>query len=297
MIVDAHAHAYEMIAGYGAKGECRALGNGRGIWATGEVEQFFPEQYGDLGFLGETLLNLMKETGVDHAVLLQGGNYGFHNDYAAELARKYPEKFTAVGTLDPYCLHAEKILERFIREYKFQSLKFEISESWGLTGYHPRMKLTGKEFAPILKRANEEEMTVVFDLGFMSNSSFDVESLRVLSKTYSKITFVITHCFFPAKDGKNDLRLEYIRQLKEDGFMFDISNLPEYYWVHPEEFLQEAFGIMGAERIMWGTDIPCTLKQFTYKQMLKRVADCGIFNEHELTLVFGENARRVYHII
>ena len=65
----------------------------------------------------------------------------------------------------------------------------------------------------------------------------------------------------------------------------------------PEEFLQEAFSIMGAERIMWGTDIPCTLKQFTYKQMLKRVADCGIFNEHELTLVFGENAKRVYHII
>jgi predicted TIM-barrel fold metal-dependent hydrolase len=97
MIIDAHAHIYEILKGYGSKGEFRPIGGGRGIWATGKVEQFFPEEYGDTGFHAETLLKLMEEGGIDHAVLLQGGNYGFHNDYMAEAASKYPEKLTAVG--------------------------------------------------------------------------------------------------------------------------------------------------------------------------------------------------------
>ena len=64
MIIDAHAHIYDVLAGYGAKGEFRPLGNGKGIWSTGEVEQFFPSQYGDLGFRAEALLMLMEEAGI-----------------------------------------------------------------------------------------------------------------------------------------------------------------------------------------------------------------------------------------
>ena len=88
MIIDAHAHIYEILKGYGAKGEFRPLGGGKGVWATGYIEQFFPAEYGDTGFHAETLIRLMDESDIDHAVLLQGGNYGFHNDYMAEAARK-----------------------------------------------------------------------------------------------------------------------------------------------------------------------------------------------------------------
>lgn len=301
MIIDAHAHAYDILAGYGARGECRPLGKGRGIWATGEIEQFFPEEYGDLGFTAETLMKLMAQSGVDHAVLLQGGNYGFHNDYAAEAARKYPDKFTAVGTLDPYGKNAEKILDRFIREYGFRALKFEASQSWGLTGYHPDLRFTGSVFAPILDRTNEEGMTVTIDLGPMSNSSFDTDQFIRLKKMYPNIVFVMTHCFFACNDGKNAYRLDKMRELVSDHFYFDISNLPvfvkePYPFPSQQEFLRQARQAIGAHRMIWGTDLPSTFLRFTYREMIDFVTQGNIFTDDELDLVMAENARQVYHI-
>ena len=113
MVIDAHAHIYEILKGYGAKGEFRPLGGGKGIWATGKIEQFFPAEYGDTGFYAETLIKLMDEGGIDRSVLLQGGNYGFHNDYMAEAASKYPERLTAVGAIDPYAVYADEIFNNF----------------------------------------------------------------------------------------------------------------------------------------------------------------------------------------
>ena len=264
MVIDAHAHVYDVLSGYGARGEFRPLGKGCGIWATGEKEQFFPEAYGDIGFRAETLLSLMEKNGVDHAVLLQGGNYGFHNDYVAEVAASYPERFTAVGTLDPYTLYAQQILEHFIVDYKFKALKFEISQNWGMTGYHPDLKLDNAVFAPIIERANQLSMTVVIDMGPMGTSGFDIKSLQNLVNRYSNITYVCTHCFFPCEDGKNKQRLDYMRQLGSDNFVFDISNLPGYCWSEPYVFLKDARRILGSERILWGSDLPGTLKKNTY---------------------------------
>lgn len=302
MIIDAHAHVYEILAGYGARGEYRPLGKGRGIWATGEIEQFFPEEYGDLGFHTETLKQLMEENGVDHAVLLQGGNYGFHNDYAAEAARKYPDKFTAVGTLDPCGCKAEKILDRFIREYGFKALKFELSQSWGLTGYHPGLRLTDPCFAPILERANQEGMTITIDMGPMSNSSFDTDQLMVAQKQYPNVMFVMTHCFFPCKDGKNDYRLQKMKELAADNFVFDIANLPLFVYPEPcpfpsqQEFVRKAKDLVGANRLLWGTDLPCTFLKFTYKEMIEFVTRGNVFTDDEIDLIMAENAKVAYHI-
>ena len=302
MIIDAHAHIYDVLAGYGARGECRPLGKGKGIWATGEVEQFFPAEYGDLGFTAETLLKLMAENGVDHAVLLQGGNYGFHNDYAAEAAKKYPDKFTAAGTLDPYGCNAQKILDRMIRDYGFKILKFEISQSWGLTGYHPGLRMSDEYFAPLLERANELKMTVVIDMGLPSNTSFDMGQLVDITKRYPDVTFVMTHCFFARKDGLNEYRLEQMRKLASDHFVFDIANLPLF--VYPEAFpfpsqlafLKEARKAVGADRLIWGSDLPSVLLNRSDEELIRFVYHGDVFTDDELELVMGGNARRVYQI-
>lgn len=291
MVIDAHAHVYDILTGYGARGEFRPLGKGRGIWANGDVEQFFPEQYGDLGFHGETLLKLMEEAGVDHAILLQGGNYGFHNDYVAEMAAAYPEKFTGVGTLDPYAQYAQEILEHLIRDYKFRALKFEISQTWGMTGYHPDLKMDGPVFAPILERANQLGLTVVIDMGPMGTASFDVEPLKKIAARYPDILFVMTHCFFPKEDGNNGLRLEYMKELASDHFVFDISNVSFSAY---GTFLKEVKETVGVRRMLWGTDLPGILNRYTYSELINGVKESGIFTEDELALVMGENAKRVY---
>ncbi len=302
MIIDGHAHIYEYLTGYGARGEFRPLGGGKGIWANGEVEQFFPAKYGDKGFHAEALLGVMEENGVDHAVLLQGGNYGFHNDYAAEAAGKYPDKFTAVGTLDPYGICALEILDSFISRYGIRALKFECSQTWGLSGYHPGLRLDDPRFAPLFSRANDLGMTIVIDMGPMGTDSFQIDPLRNLLKAWPRLRFVMTHCFFPCADGRNEERLSYMKELVCDRFVFDIANLPPIVWpeAYPyptqQAFLRKAKDILGAERMIWGTDVPGVLNRFSYSQLLNYVAESGIFTQKELEYVLARTAMDLYHI-
>jgi predicted TIM-barrel fold metal-dependent hydrolase len=233
----------------------------------------------------------MDENGVDHSVLLQGGNYGFHNHYTAEAAAKYPERFTAVGSLDPYSLYAMDIFDNLTDNLKMRAIKFELSTEWGLTGYHKDLRLDGQEFAPILKKADEKSLTVVIDMGTMKMSSFDIDGLKNIVNTYKNITFVMTHCFFPCNDGNNEKRLSYARELVSDRFIFDFSNVSIET---QSEFLKNMKKTVGAEHMMWGTDLPGTLCGFSYVQLIERVTKSDIFTPSELPLVMCEKAKRVY---
>lgn len=291
MIIDAHAHIYEILKGYGAKGEFRPLGGGRGIWATGQIERFFPEEYGDTGFHAETLLKLMAENGVDHAVLLQGGNYGFHNDYMASAAAKYPEKLTAVGAIDPYALYAESIFDNLVSRYNFKSLKFELSSEWGLSGYHRGLKMTDEAFLKLLDKADALGMTVAIDMGVMKMESFDFDSFKILTERFRNILFVMTHSFFPCNDGNNEKRLAFAKSLTGDNFVMDFANVSIE---EQSEYLKSLKKIIGAEKMLWGTDLPGTFCRYSYRRLIDRVEESGIFTPAELTLVMGENAKRVY---
>ncbi len=291
MIIDAHAHIYDVLTGYGAKGEFCPLGKGLGIWATGKVERFFPEKYGDKEFLAETLLELMEENGVGHAVLLQGGNYGFHNHYIAESAAKYPDKFTAVGTLDPFSIYAEKILENLIERYAIRALKFELSSEWGLSGYHPSLKMDGDEMALLLEYADKRSLTVVLDMGSLHMPSFDAAALKKIADRYKNIQFVMTHCFFPCDDGNNKKRLALCSELASNRFVFDFSNTSIETQA---EFLKQVKRIVGAERMLWGSDLPGTLCKTEYGELIRLVTDSGIFTKEELPLVLHKNAQKIY---
>ena len=291
MIIDAHAHIYEILKGYGAKGEFRPLGGGKGVWATGYIEQFFPAEYGDTGFHAETLIRLMDESDIDHAVLLQGGNYGFHNDYMAEAARKYPNRLTAVGAIDPYALYAEKIFDNLITKYGFKALKFEISTEWGLSGIHQDLKMCDESFAKLLKKANEIGLTIAFDMGTRKMSSFDFSAFKELTDTYKNVLFVMTHCFFPSNDGKNEERLDFARRLTADNCVMDFANIDI---IGQATYLKNLKKIIGVERMLWGTDVPGVLLRSSYRELVDRVRESGIFTKSEIPLVMGENAKRVY---
>ncbi len=301
LIVDGHAHIYEILRGFGPLGECRAIGGGRGRWPTGVETQFFPPKYGDLGFSAEALLDVMNANGVDKAVLLQASNYGFQNDYTAEVVKKYPDRFAGVGTLDPYCAKAPEILEHLIARLGFKSLKFEISSAWGLTGYHPDLRLDGKMLAPVFERAAQDDIAVAIDMGCMGTKSFDIPALIKVLKRHPKLTMVMTHLLFPCNDGKNSARLEMLKAMKCDRLYFDIANLPPmvdepYPYVSQQQFICQAKGIIGAEHMIWGTDLPGVLNNYAYAQLRDYLFDDRVFNPSELEGVMGRNACRVYKI-
>jgi len=296
-IIDAHAHIYERLTGFGPKGEARAIGNGMVEWATGQKEHFLREGHGDFGFSPDTLITLMDEANISHAVLLQGSNYGFQNSYIAEAVHTYPTRLTGAGTFDPYCAKAADIFQHLTEDFGFQILKFEISEVYGLTGYHPDLQIDGPVFAPYLELAAEKNITVVIDTGVIHTKSFQIEGIARVAERYPTLTLVVAHTLFPSQDGDNGCRLELIKHLKKENIFFDIANLqaPKGNTARLE-YIRNVMDIVGAEHIAWGTDCPGVFRRFSYAELIDYIVNSGYFSDRELRLVMAKTAEHIYHI-
>ena len=298
MIIDAHAHVYETLRPYGPRGEGRALGGGLLQWPDGTVERFFPERYGDRGFLAETMLALMRENAVDKAVLLQAPNYGFQNSYVAEVVKTYPDKFVGACAFDPYAARAMELFRSFTDESNYRIVKFEISESWGLSGIHPELSLASPRFEPVWEWAQRRGVTVVVDTGPRGDINWRTDTIARIMKCYPELRLVIAHALFPRADGCNDMRLRMLEAVAGANCYFDIANLipgdEEYPYPELLAYLRRLVDLVGADHVMWGSDLPGVLCRYDYRALYSYLADGGVFSAAELALIQGGTAEKLY---
>lgn len=300
MIIDAHAHIYEYLKPYGPQGEGRAIGKGKIRWPDGREEQFFPECYGDTGFHPEVLLRLMDEAGIDMAVLLQAPNYGFQNDYVAETVRAYPKRFSGACTFDPYARGAMHLFRHFTEVCQFRILKFEISEDWGLSGIHPGLSLSDPLFDPVWDHAQQTHTAVIIDTGLRNTQSWKLYPVVRVKQHFPELRFVIAHALFPCGDGFNDMRLAMLSEIADGNVFFDISNIispgDPYPYRRYQEFLRRLCDRVGADHMIWGTDLPGTLLSRSYQEMLHHLRDGRYFSDEELKYILGDTAAYAYRI-
>jgi predicted TIM-barrel fold metal-dependent hydrolase len=298
-IIDAHAHVIERIAGFGPKGELRAIGKGRARWANGDEIYMIPEELGDREFTGETLLSLMDRHGVEKAVLLQGTFYGYQNEYTYETAKKYQDRFLAAGTFDPFCKESDKLLDRILNTMKLKVIKFETSSGGGLMGYHKSFAIDGEVFAGIFPRIAKSGSTLVLDIGSPGMESFQIEAVYNIAKKYPSMKIVVCHLLAPTLNDATKL-INGLEKLKLENIWFDLSAVPwnlapeKYPYETGREFLRIAKSITGAEKLIWGTDVPSVLTKETYSKLIEYITRSGIFTEKELDAVFYNNAHAAY---
>ena len=293
-VIDAHAHIYERLTGFGPKGEARAIGGGMVEWATGQREQMLRPEHGDTGFSPEKLIELMDEGGIEHAILLHGSNYGFQNSYTAEAVARYPDRLTGSGTFDPYCAKADAIFTNLTENYGFKNLKFEISQGYGLTGYHPDLDINGKLFDRYFSMCEERDITVTVDTGTWGTDSFQIDGIMDMLSRHKDLTFVVAHSLFPTvSDNHNEERLEYIKKLSGENVYFDVANLhlakdTQY------AYMRQVMDIVGADHMTWGTDCPWVFLLWSYAELVDFVCNSGYFSETELNHLMHDTAARIY---
>ncbi len=300
MIIDAHAHVYEYLKPYGPRGEGRAVGKGRVRWPDGQEEQFFPARYGETGFFPETLLPLMDEAGIDMAVLLQAPNYGFQNDFVAETVRKYPGRFIGACTFDPYARDAMRLFRHFTEKCRFNILKFELSEEWGMAGIHPDICISDPMFDPVWEHAQQTGTVVVIDTGLRNTHSWKLYPVARIRQRFPELRFVIAHALFPCNDSFNAMRLSMLSEIADGNVFFDISNIiapgDPYPFLQNQKFIRELCDNAGADHLMWGTDLPGALISHSYSEMLNYLRDGGYFSAAELKYILGDTAEYAYNI-
>ena len=142
-IIDSHAHLVQYIAGTGAGGELRSIGNGMAVYANGQTVRMIPKEFGGDQVTPEHLIQVMDKNGVEKAVLLQGNFYGYQNFYTHLAVKKYPDRFAGAGAYDPFSRDKDGIRRYLFEELGFKIEKFEVSTGSGLMAIHPELKLDG----------------------------------------------------------------------------------------------------------------------------------------------------------
>ena len=74
-------------------------------------------------------------------------------------------------------------------------------------------------------------------------------------------------------------------------------------WLYNSEFypfpsavraIREAAGLVGMEKLMWGSDYPRTITAITYRMSYDFITKSDEFTDEEKRLLLGDNARRFY---
>jgi len=296
-IIDAHVHAFRTLSGFGAKGEFRSIGGGKGVWATGEVAAVVPPQLYDDGFPAETLLGVMDSNNVEKAVLLQGGFLGFENYYIKEILDAFPGRFAGAATFDPFCRYARQILENHIQNLRFKIFKFEMSPMYGIMGNHAGFSLDSPWLMAYYAQIAAVGGVFVFDIGTFGDDSSQIEAVCSIADAFPCNDIVVCHLLLPRKDGVKVL-VEKLGRMKRPNLHFDLSAL---FWdCSPNDFpfsgirdcAARAKDIVGSEHLMWGSDAPSTLCKVPYNMQISYLMD--IFSPAEQEAVYYRNANRIY---
>lgn len=295
-IIDAHIHICEIIAGYCRRGEFRAIGNGKAAWANGDIVDLIPEGYGDTAYTAESALRMMDENGVEAGVILQGSMYGFQNLYIEKVIKQYPDRFVGACTIDPFTLNHLETLEHLLQWTSI--VKFEVSSGGGLMGVHGGFPLDGSRMMEVYELINDKGGQVTIDFGDFEMDSYQPQAIANIAKRFPNMKLVMCHLLAPIP-GHLDKMEAGLEILRADNIWFDLAALPKiameaYPYPSCQDALKRAKQIIGADRMMFGTDMPMALTKDSYQQLINYIPESGVFTDRELEDVFYNTAKKIY---
>lgn len=299
--IDAHLHLAKIVAGYCRRGELRAIGGGKAAWGNGEEFQLFPTNgdYGDDHFTAEQALKIMDRNDVERAVLMNGSMYGFQNRYHAEILKQYPDRFCPSCTIDPFMTGYMQKLERDFEELGFRLAKFEVSCGGGLMGCHDPFDLSGERMMAIYKLVEQHKGVVALDVGDIAMESHQVSALARIADRCPDLKLVVCHLLAPDRAKRREWTAE-LELLSQANIWFDIAAMPKimapdvYPYPETHEYLAQAKSIVGAKKLMWGTDAPYAATNDSYEHLTDYLEKGSAFTAEELADVYYNNAKLVY---
>lgn len=301
MIIDAHAHLIRGFSGSFGGGETFDCGNGEIRLLDGTVSRIIPEElYRDDGFTADTLIQEMDRAGIDKALLMQAYYYGINNGYVEQAVAQYPHRFAGVGSFDPYIVKRDEVMDALVRRCGFRAFKFEISESNGLTGFHPDFRVNGAEMEAVCQKAESDDVRLIFDLGKKGTRGFQIDAITDIARRHPGITFVVCHLLAPTRDEELTAWRTNMEKLAAcENIFFDVSALPwnirePYPYQTGARFLRTACDMVGSGRLLWGSDVPCVLTLSSYRQQYSFIPDSGLFSKEECEDILGRTAEKIY---
>lgn len=291
----------------------RAAKNGRFEWTVeGEdlFKQYFPPSVADMAYPADRLVAEMDYAGVDRALLHRTPYLGIGNDFIADCVRQYPDRLMGLAHVEEWLVQSEPEasvarLEKAVRQQGLAGLQF----------LPPQLNLYGQEgpwdgpgFRPFWDGVAALGIPVFFSLKERKDPKVEsyLQELKTLVRwmeRYPNVKVVMTHglawrlwvdgdrlrlpkdVWAPFENPNLHLQLMFPIQL---GSIWDYP-MPQ---VRPT--LEECAKRIGADRLIWGTDMPIVMRFWTYRQNIDFIQRyCGFLSAGEQDAIFGGTVARL----
>ena len=274
--------------------------------------QWMPPTFWDMSSPPEYIVAQMDYVGVDRAVLQHDRIYGRLDDFLSECARKYPDRFVALAQVDEWIGGRPEQLERLRHEVEdlgFSGLYFstggflhdDFATDINDPGLEPLWDLVAELGIPIhwylAKLMRDQYGTYVKEVG----------ELTRWAEAHPTIPCVLTHGLnnISWNAGKPDRFVvlpELLALLQRPKWHVELmlhlmngdAEFPPY---SPplRDVVRTLVEELGAEKLMWGSDMPACERTVTYKQSLILFqTQCDFLSADQRASILGDNLARLY---
>ena len=288
MIVDSHLHIWRKIDGR-TEDETPVVPLSGGMIRIGDSELLgMPPTHLDCSARAEWVLAEFDAAGVDVGVIVQEYLDGPQNDYLLEVSRQHPNRFF---------MHA---LPDFFRPDQVADEAFELFDG-GFRGLKlcaghlsGKVALDDDRLMPIWARMAEQDLVLAVDL---AAGDEQVPMMEKILSRHPALRVAVGHF---GMVGRTDW-MKQIRLAEADNVWIESGGITWLFrhegppFPGAQKAIRQAARAVGIGKLMWGSDYPRTMVDFTYRQTLDFVRDgCAFLSAPDKRRFLGDNARRVY---
>ncbi len=287
-IIDAHSHLWLRQDTSWNGMPVRTLKNGRSFFLTEEVQMVPPFMIDGVNS-AEVFLSNMNYAQVGGAVVVQEFIDGIQNDYLAKVKSDYPERFFVFGMCDyfkpGFYDTAASLIESGFKGIAIPGHRLILSDG--------RVNLNSPEMMKMFHLM--EDKGVILSLCLAENNLQNGEIKEVIEEC-PRLKIAIGHFGMVTAPGWED----QIKLALNDNVMIESGGIT---WLFNKEFypfngavraIREAIDMVGADKLMWGSDYPRTITAITYKMSYDFILKTNDLTDREKRLFLGENAEKFY---
>ncbi|CCX69004.1 putative uncharacterized protein [Prevotella sp. CAG:255] len=287
-IIDAHSHLWLRQDTSWNGMPVRTLTNGRSFFLTEEVQMVPPFMIDGVNS-AEVFLSNMNYAQVGGAVVVQEFIDGIQNDYLAKVKSDYPERFFVFGMCDyfkpGFYDTAASLIDSGFKGIAIPGHRLILSDG--------RVNLNSPEMMKMFHLM--EDKGVILSLCLAENNLQNGEIKEVIEEC-PRLKIAIGHFGMVTAPGWED----QIKLALNDNVMIESGGIT---WLFNKEFypfngavraIREAIDMVGADKLMWGSDYPRTITAITYKMSYDFILKTNDLTDREKRLFLGENAEKFY---
>ena len=295
-IVDAHSHLWLRQNTTWDGKLIKSKKNGRSIFLDEEV-QMLPPFMIDGKNSAEVFLSNMDYAQVSAAVVVQELIDGCQNRYLQKVGSQYPDRFVVCGMVSFFQpnlpLQAQVLIDNGFKGLAIPGHRL-------ITREH-EVHLNSPEMMKMFHLMEDRDVFLSITL---ADGDEQVDELQEVIEECPRLRIAIGHLGMAnppvTPPWENDSWRRQILLARHENVYVETGGIT---WLYNAEFypfpsavraIREAAGLVGMEKLMWGSDYPRTITAITYRMSYDFLVKTNEFSEEEKRQLLGLNAQRLY---